>query len=359
MNTKELRSFARSKIFGSLESRAAKHGFDDALWREMAELGLTGAIIDKEYGGGGGEIGDFVESVALLAGEGLDLGLSLSLVDHVMLCAYPLQVFGSRSLKGRFLPPLCRGERIGAAAISEPGSGGDPSRMITMARKERDTYRIKGVKGPVTNAPVADVFVLLASTDPDAGKDGLSAFLVERSEGVRVEEIDLGFLPTSPHGNVILDEATVPVDHMIGKEGWGHERISRTLFFWERAVLIPVIVSFVERWHHLIVSSLDPAEISPDMRVLMAQRKVELTAYRILAWKLMELTFGESENGRERMELLLFFGKALPAWVDSMRGAIGEAKLPMDEYASSMTRDLRLLEVGSSMLDWQFQKVLL
>ncbi|RJP27090.1 MAG: hypothetical protein C4536_14440 [Actinobacteria bacterium] len=358
MNTKELRSFARSRVFSSLESRAEKDGFDRTLWREMADLGLVGAIIDREYGGGSGEIWDFVESVALLAGEGLDLGLTLSLVDHVMLCAYPLQVFGSRALKERFLPSLCRGERIGAAAISEPGSGGDPSRMITVAKKDRDTYRIQGVKGPVTNAPVADVFVVLASTDPDAGKDGLSAFLVEKREGIKVEEVELGFLPTSPHGNVILDEVRVPADHLIGEEGRGHERISRSLFLWERAALIPVIISFIERWHHLAVSSLDPAGISPDLRVLMAQRKVELTAYRMLGERLMEMTFGETDNGRERMELLLFFGKALPAWVYSMRAAIEEAKLPMDDTISGMARDLRLLEVGSSMLDWQFQKLL-
>jgi len=358
MNTKEMRSFARSKVYSTIESRSAAGGFDRGLWRDMADLGLVGAIIDKEYGGEGDDIEDFVESVALLAGEGLDLGLTLSLVDHVMLCAYPLQVFGSRALKERLLPSLCNGERIGAAAISEPGSGGDPSGMITVAKKERDTYVIKGIKGPVTNAPVADIFLVLASTDPDAGKDGLSAFLVEKLDGVKVETVELGFLPTSPHGNVILDEARVPADHMIGEEGRGHDRISRTLFLWERAALIPIVISYIERWHHLIVSSVDPASISPDLRMLMAQRKVELTAYRLLGERLLELTFGEDENGRDRMELLLFFGKVLPAWVQSMRSAIEESKLLEDETISGMTRDLRLLEVGSSMLDWQFQKLL-
>ncbi len=358
MNGKELRSFARGKVCGSLESRSAEGGFDRALWREMAELGLVGAVIAKDYGGGGGEMVDFIASAALLAGEGLDLGLALSLVDHVMLCAYPLQAFGSRALKERFLPSLCRGERIGAAAISEPGSGGDPSRMITMARKDGGAYRIKGVKGPVTNAPVADVFVVLAATDPDAGKDGLTAFAVERLDGVKVEKVELGFLPTSPHGNVIFDDAVVPADQVIGELGMGHERISRPLFLWERTALIPVIVSFIERWHHIIVSSLDPASISPDVRVLMAQRKVELTAYRVLSERLIAQTFEGTGNGRERMELLLFFGRSLPDWVRSMRGAVEEVRLPVDEVISAMDRDLRLLEVGGSILDWQFQKLL-
>jgi hypothetical protein len=358
MNAKELRSFARSKIFSSLDSRAGKDGFDRDLWKEMAELGIVGAIIDREYGGGGGEIAEFVESAALLAGEGLDLGFVLSLVDHVMLCSLPLQVFGSRELRERFLPSLCRGERIGAAAISEPVSGGNPSRMVAKARKSGAFYSLQGVKGPVTNAPVADIFLVLASTDPDAGKDGLSAFLVERTQGIEVEEIELGYLATSPHGNVILDGVRVAAGQMIGEEGRGHALISRSLFIWERAVLIPVIVSFIERWHHLVVSGVEPADISPDLRALIAQRKVEVTAYRVLGERLLELTFGETESGRERMELLLFFGKALPQWVYSMRGIIEEAKLPVDETMKAMDRDLRLLEVGSSMLDWQFQKLL-
>jgi alkylation response protein AidB-like acyl-CoA dehydrogenase len=359
MSTKELRSFARSKVFSTLERRTEKGGFDRSLWREMAELGLVGMIAGKEYGGGEGEINDFVESVALLAGESLDLGLALSLLDHVMLCVYPLKVFGSRKLKERYLPPLCRGERIGAAAVSEPESGGDPSHMRTTARKTDDGYYvIEGVKGPVTNAPVADLFLVIASTDPEAGKEGLTAFMVERADGVRVEEMELGFLPTSPHGRVFLEGSRVVAENMVGEEGGGHERISRSLFIWERAALIPVIIAYIERWHHMLVSSLDPSHIQPELRILLAQRKVELTAYRVLSERLLELTFGESENGRDRAELLLFFGKALPEWVASMREVVEKVKPPQDAITSGIERDLRLLEVGGSILDWQFQKLL-
>jgi alkylation response protein AidB-like acyl-CoA dehydrogenase len=358
MDAEGLRAFAHDRVFSTLESRSEEGGFDRSLWREMAEFGLVGALVDEEYGGDAGDIERFVGGASLLAAEGYDLGLTLSLIDHVMLCAYPLQAFGSPALRARYLPSLCNGERIGAAAISEPESGGNPSRMITTAVLEKDGYAISGVKGPVTNAPTADVFLVIASTDRDAGKAGLSAFLVEREAGIEVEEIKLGFLPTSPHGKVILRKVRVPSDHLIGEEGWGHERISRSVFMWERAVIIPVIVAFMERLHHLVVSSLEPAEISPDLRVLLAQRKVEVTAYHILGERLLGLTFGSTDNGRERMELLLFFGKALPSWVESMRGAVGEARLDGDETITGMLIDLRLLEVGSSILDWQFQKLL-
>ena len=358
MNTEELRSFARDKVLSSLEERSANGGFDRSLWRELAGLGLMGVLFDEKYGGGGGDIGSFVEGASILASEGCDLGIALSLIDHVILCAYSLLRFGSPALHERYLPSLCDGERIGAAAISEPGTGGNPSRMQTRAVMEDNGYRIKGAKGPVTNAPVADLFLIIASTDAEAGKAGLSAFLVEREAGIVVEEIELGFLPTSPHGKVILEGVRVPADNLVGESGWGHERISRAVFMWERAVIIPVIVAFMERLHHLIVSSLEPAQISPDLRVGLAQRKVELTAYRVLGERLLELAFGSEGSGRERMELLLFFGKTLPLWVESVRTAASEARLEADTTIGAMLRDLRLLEVGSSMLDWQFQKLL-
>lgn len=358
MNTKELRTFARSGIFPSIEKRAANGSIERKFWKKLADLGVLGLAVDRRYGGEGGEVRDFVECLALLASEGYDLGLALSILDHMMLCAYPLQVFASEELKKGYLPGLCRGELIGAAAVSEPGSGADPMRIRTKAEKKDGGYLVTGEKGPVTNAPAADLFLVIAATDPEAGRKGLSALLVERSDGVRVENMDLGFLATSPHGKIFLEEVWVPDERLVGEEGWGHERISRSLFLWERTAVIPVIVAFLERWHHLLVSSLDPGEISPDARVLLAQRKVELTAYRVLGNRLLELTFGEAEGGRERLELLLFFGRALPAWVESMRGLVEEARIPLDENTSRMLADLRLLEVGKSILDWQLQNLI-
>lgn len=358
MNTKELRTFARSRILPGIERRAASGTLDRKLWKKLADMGILGMAIEKKYGGEGAGVGEFAQCLALLAGESLDLGLALSVLDHVMLCAYPLQVFGSEMQKKAYLLSLCRGEAVGAAAVSEPDAGGDPARIRTLAVKEGGAYVLTGQKGPVTNAPAADVFLVVATTDPAAGKNGLTAFIAERKDGILVEETNLGFLATSPHGRVIFDHVRIPADRMVGEEGWGHERISRSLFLWERTVVIPAIVAFMERWHHLLISALDPAMISPDHRMMLAQRKVELTAYRMLAERLLELTFGDAGGGRERLELLLFFGKALPSWVDSMRTLVEEARVPLDETVTRMLADLRLLEAGRSILDWQFQKVL-
>lgn len=358
MDAEEVRRFAREKVLASVRERSGKGAFDRGLWKELAELGITGMAIDEEHGGGGKGPVEFARHLAVLAAEGCDLGLALSVLDHVMICAYPLQRFGSRELKERFLPALCRGEAIGAAAISEPGSGGNPTRMSCRAERRNGEYEITGTKEPITNGPVADVFLVVASTDPGAGKDGLSAFMVERGDAVRVEELELGFLPTSPHGRVILEGARVPASNLLGEEGWGHERVSRSIFVWERAAVIPAILAFMERLHHLVVAELDAAGITPDARVLLAQRKVELTAYGVLARRLLELAFDAQGESRERMELLLFFGRALPAWAESLRRFVEEERLALHEAAAGMMRDLRLLEVGGSFLDWQFQKLL-
>jgi len=354
----DLAELARKKVFPTAEKRAAAGGMDRTLWKKLADTGLLGTAIDGEYGGGGGTARDFVSRLALLAAEGCDLGLTLSVLDHVMLCAYPLQHFGSEALKRRYLPGLCGGELVGAAAVSEPGTGADPTHLATRAEKEDGMYVIGGEKEPVTNAPVADLFLVVAVTDAEAGKRGLSAFLVPRGEGVTVERLDLGYLATSPHGRLILQGARVPEDHLLGEEGWGHERVSRSLFLWERAAAIPVIVAFLERWHHLVVSPLDPEGVSPGVRVSLAQRKVELTAYRVLGERLLELTFGGTEGGRERLELLLFFGSALPAWVKSMRELVDKEEVPLQETAARMLGDLRLLEAGRSVLEMQLQNLI-
>lgn len=354
----EVSELARKKVLPTVEKRAKAGGNDRGLWKKLADTGLLGAAMERKYGGTGGTVSDFVTGVSVLAAEGCDLGLALSVLDHVMLCAYPLRQFASEGLKKRYLPGLCGGELVGAAAVSEPGSGADPAQVRTRAERSGEEYVITGEKEPVTNAPVADLFLVVAATDPEAGKRGLSAFVVPRADGVRVEPLELGYLDTSPHGKVVLEGARVPRDHLVGEEGWGHERISRSLFVWERVAAIPVVVAFMERWHHLVVSPLDPEGIPPGLRVSLAQRKVELTAYRVLGERLLDLTFGDVERGRERLELLLFFGKALPAWVRSMHELVEKEEIPLEDTALRMLRDLRLLETGRSVLEMQLQNLL-
>ena len=126
MNSEALRSFARDRIMPSFQERSQSDDFDFDLWVELARLGTTGMIIEEAYAGAAAPINEFAQDVEIMASEGLDLGLTLSLVDHVMLCSYPVDIFGSEALRERYLPALSGGELIGAAAISEPGTGGDP-----------------------------------------------------------------------------------------------------------------------------------------------------------------------------------------------------------------------------------------
>ncbi|MEJ5185611.1 MAG: acyl-CoA dehydrogenase family protein [Candidatus Geothermincolales bacterium] len=354
----KLAVFAKERIHKTLQDRERDWRQGLSLWREAGELGLLGGPDRGALEAGGEKLVEIANMVASLVEVGQDLGLALSFLDHLLLCAYPLLVFGSRELQDRYLPSLLSGERIGAAAISEFGSGAHPGKMNTVAEPVEGGYVLSGRKGPVTNAPWADVFLVVASTDPERGKAGLSAFLVEREDGVKVEELDLGFIPTSPHGILVLDEVRVPSERMLGEPGWGHQPISRSLFIWERAAMIPSVLALMERWHHRVVSGIDPDTISPDLRVALAQGKVDLTAMRVVAERLLRLTFLETQGGRERLELLLYFGRRLPEWVEAMDQAVLQLPVKASPEVARMSRDLRLVEVGRSMLEWQFQNLI-
>lgn len=350
--------FAKERIHRTLEERERDWGSGRSLWKEAAELGLLGGPDPRGLEAGGEKVVEIAARMASLVEVGQDLGIALSFLDHLLLCAYPIQVFGSRSLRERYLPALLSGDMIGAAAISEPESGANPGRMATVAESVEGKYVLKGRKGPVTNGPWADVFLVVASTEPERGKAGLSAFLVERDDGVQVEELDLGFIPTSPHGVLVLDGVQVPPDRMLGEPGWGHQPISRSLFIWERAAMIPSVLALMERWHHRVVRGIDPDTLSPDLRVALAQGKVDLTAMRVVAERLLRLTFLETQGGRERLELLLYFGRRLPEWVEAMNQVVLQLPIKASPDVVRMSRDLRLVDVGRSMLEWQFQSLI-
>lgn len=354
----KLAAFAREKVHMTLEDRERDWRLGRSLWREAGELGLLGGPDPQGLETGGERIADVARRMATLVEMGQDLGLALSFLDHLTLCAYPLQMFGTREMRERYLPSLLSGEMIGAAAISEPGSGANPGKMTTVAQPVNGGFVLKGSKGPVTNAPWADLFLVVASTDPEKGKAGLSAFYVEKGDGVQVEEVDLGFIPTSPHGILILDDVRIPADRMLGEPGWGHQPISRSIFIWERAAMIPSVLALMERWHHRVVSGIDPDTLSPDLRVTLAQGKVDLTAMRVVAERLLGLTFLETQGGRERLELLLYFGRRLPEWVEAMNQAVLQLPVKASSEVARMSRDLRLVEVGRSLLEWQFQNLI-
>lgn len=160
----------------------------------------------------------------------------------------PIHMFGTDEQKEKYLTPMCRGDLIGAHGMSEPGSGSDAFSLTTTARKEGNSYILNGAKTFVSNAPVADIFVVFANTNRSKGFMGISAFLIDRNtEGLQVgKNIGKMGLRTSPWSEVVMEDCRIDEGQRLGKEGNG-AGIFEDSMAWERSFILANYVGGMER----------------------------------------------------------------------------------------------------------------
>ena len=174
----------------------------------------------------GGQDHDFVTTIAILEALGYgchDNGLPFSLNSQIWSTQAALKAFGSDAQKDKYLRAMCTGKSIGAFAITEADTGSDTYSMKARARRVDGGYVLKAEKHYITNAPVADLAVVFASTNPEVGQWGISAFIVEDgTDGfTRGSNRDKMGLKTSPFGEIYLDDCFVPEQNRLGAEGAG------------------------------------------------------------------------------------------------------------------------------------------
>jgi alkylation response protein AidB-like acyl-CoA dehydrogenase len=197
---------------------------------EMAELGLMGIPISEEYGGAGMDYHTYAMALEEISrGSG---GLGTIVAAHISLACNMVDEFGDEAQKEEYLTPMAEGRDIGAFALSEAGAGSDVPAMETVAQKEGDEYVINGSKLWISNGSVADTVTLFAKTDPDAGGQGISSFIVrpEEDEGFVVEgtEHKLGD-KGCPTAELRFSDLRIPESRLIGEEGDGLVQGLKTL----------------------------------------------------------------------------------------------------------------------------------
>jgi len=177
-----------------------------------------------------------------------DMGLSLALAAHLVICEIPIWQYGTEEQKKKFLPALCSGERIGAYGLTEPEAGSDAFALRTTAVRDGDAYVLDGQKTFITNGPIADVVLVFATVDRALGPRGITAFIVETdTPGFQVvRELDKMGLRTSPTGELAFEEMRVPVENRLGAEGEGAGMLKGSLE-WERACLLGSSIGMMER----------------------------------------------------------------------------------------------------------------
>ncbi len=231
-----VRSFTDQEISPRAGEIDRSNDFPADLWPKLGALGVLGITVGEEYGGAG--MGYLEHCVAMEEISRGSASVGLSFGAHSNLCINQIHRNGNSEQKQRYLPGLVDGSRVGALAMSEPGAGSDVVSMRMRAEKRGDRYILNGNKMWITNGPEADVAVVYAKTDADAGGRGITAFIVEKKVTgyTTAQKLDKLGMRGSNTCELVFQDSEVPAENVLGEEGHGVQVLMSGLDY-ERVVL--------------------------------------------------------------------------------------------------------------------------
>ncbi|HEX2252306.1 MAG TPA: acyl-CoA dehydrogenase family protein [Thermoanaerobaculia bacterium] len=315
----EVRRFAEQRIAPGEAERDRDHRFPEDVVREAGEMGLLGMLIDERHGGAGLDPVTYCLAIEEISRISASVGVTVSVTNSV--CAWPVGRFGSEELQARVLPQLASGETLGGFGLTEPGAGSDPGSMRTTARRDGDVWVLDGEKAWITNAGFARWFVVLAVTDPAAGKRGISAFVVPSDApgfavGTPEEKIGLRSSRTAP---LYFSGCRIPAGNLLGEEGQGLKIALATLDH-SRLGIAAQAVGIHRRALELSAAYAKereqfgrPIADNQAIRFKLAQMATELAAARALtlyAASISERTPAHREAGRLASQAKLYASEA-------------------------------------------------
>jgi len=311
----EVRRFAEERIAPGVRERDRRHEFPAELVREAGALGLYGVFVPEEYGGAGLDMLSYALVVEELARVCPSTAVTVSVTNSV--CCWPIWRFGREDQKRTVLRELASGECLGGFGLTEPGSGSDAGSLRTTARRDGDSWVLDGEKAWITNGGVARWFVVLARTDPRAGKRGLSAFLVRAdAPGFRVgaPEAKLG-LNASLTAPLAFEGCRLPASSLLGEESQGFKIALATLDH-SRLGIAAQAVGIHQRALELAVAYARqrvqfgvPIAEHQAVQFALARMATDLAAARALTQH-AALAEGHADGGRLAAEAKLFASEA-------------------------------------------------
>jgi isovaleryl-CoA dehydrogenase len=232
----QVRRFAREQIAPLAEAIDRSNEFPRQLWPQLGTLGLLGMTVPERWGGA--NLGYLAHIIAMEEISRASGAVGLSYGAHSNLCVNQLAVHGTDAQRDRYLPPLVSGQHVGALAMSEPGAGSDVTAMELRATRHDDHYRLSGRKMWITNGPDADVLIVYAKTDREAGERAITAFIVEKGFAgfTTAQKLDKLGMRGSSTCELVFEQCRVPAHNVLGGVHEG-VRVLMSGLDYERAVL--------------------------------------------------------------------------------------------------------------------------
>lgn len=219
-----IKNFAQKEIQPLIKDSDEKGKWPEELTIKLAEMGLLGIIIPTEYSGVGYSNVDYV--IILEEISKVDASAGLVIAAHNSLCSNHINLFGTEEQKNKYLTRLASGQTLGAWALTEAGAGSDAAALKTRAEKKGDHWVLNGSKLFITNGSLAEIHVVIAITDPEKQRKGISAFILEKGmDGFRAgkKEDKLG-IRAADTSELVFEDVKVPAENLIGEEGKGYKQ---------------------------------------------------------------------------------------------------------------------------------------
>ena len=356
-STEMLRDMVASFAADEISPRAAEidlsNNFPSDLWRKFGDLGLLGITVEEEYGGAGMGYLDHVVAVEEISRGSAAVGLSYG--AHSNLCVNQIRRNATDEQKRRYLPKLISGEHVGALAMSESEAGSDVVSMRLRAEKRGERYVLNGSKMWITNGPDADVLVVYAKTDVEAGSRGISAFLIERGfKGFKsAQKLDKLGMRGSNTGELVFEDCEVPAENLLGTENEGGKVLMSGLDY-ERAVLsggpiglMQSCLDVVFPYVHVRTQFGQPIGTFPLMQGKLADMYTTLSACRAYVYAVAK-ALDRGEATRKDAAGVILFAAEKATWMalEAIQCLGGNGYI--NEYPTGrLLRDAKLYEIGA------------